>query len=309
MDDLHKPFRRWLAAIALALSPVAASGGTVGTVADLAAIGAMAHEVDLAIGEGSLQGRDRVRRDLDHALWEQHLWATKEGAVRKYRLEYGVGTESLEADYYYDPQGSLRLLVHASDRELANADAAEGGLLEEAVQQELYFDAAGSLMGVLYRRELLDPETGKVTEERKELPRPDESLWPVRLVWAPEKDLLQGSPGASTAAEGSPLRKAALPPADLLLLMSSAKELQLVDVREPEEYAQGHLKGARLLPLGDLEARWKELDRHRPLVVVCRGGRRSAEALKILRAHGFDQATQLTGGLLAWQAAGLTLVH
>lgn len=53
---------------------------------------------------------------------------------------------------------------------------------------------------------------------------------------------------------------------------------QIIDVREPEEFAQGHIKGAKNIPLGDIEKRMREIKRDKPVLVVCRSGRRSAIA-------------------------------
>lgn len=79
---------------------------------------------------------------------------------------------------------------------------------------------------------------------------------------------------------------------------------QIVDVREDEEVAEGMIPGAIHIPLGQLSARAGELDRERPVITVCRSGRRSDHAAKQLEAAGFDAAT-MGGGMVAWQSAGL----
>lgn len=78
--------------------------------------------------------------------------------------------------------------------------------------------------------------------------------------------------------------------------------LFLLDVREPDEYAAGHIDGATLIPLGSLQSRAAELPKDRPIVVYCRSGRRSAEAVSQLHALGFDTAVNLTGGYTRWAA-------
>jgi rhodanese-related sulfurtransferase len=78
----------------------------------------------------------------------------------------------------------------------------------------------------------------------------------------------------------------------------------LVDVREYAEFAGGRVAGARLVPLGDLDARARELDRDRPIYLICRTGRRSGEAQRRLRALGFDEVVNVCGGMMAWQDAG-----
>ncbi len=83
--------------------------------------------------------------------------------------------------------------------------------------------------------------------------------------------------------------------------------LQIVDVREPDEFAGplGHIVGARLLPLGDLEKRAGELTKEHPIVTVCRAGARSAQAAAILRKAGFGNVANLAGGMLRWRAQNL----
>lgn len=80
---------------------------------------------------------------------------------------------------------------------------------------------------------------------------------------------------------------------------------QLIDVREPVEHAESHVAGARLIPLAELEQRCGEIDRQRPVVVMCQAGKRGAQAAEKLRRLGFTQVANLEGGILAWKAAGL----
>lgn len=83
--------------------------------------------------------------------------------------------------------------------------------------------------------------------------------------------------------------------------------LQIVDVREPQEYTGdlGHIQGATLVPLGTLPEETGRLDRGRPTVAVCRSGGRSARAVAILEKDGFERVANLTGGMLAWNERGL----
>jgi rhodanese-related sulfurtransferase len=78
----------------------------------------------------------------------------------------------------------------------------------------------------------------------------------------------------------------------------------LLDVRQPDEYQDGHIAGARLIPLGELERRMKELPREQEIVCVCRSGSRSGQAAKVLTAAGY-KVTNLQGGMIAWMRAGL----
>jgi len=87
-------------------------------------------------------------------------------------------------------------------------------------------------------------------------------------------------------------------------------KVQLLDVREPAEFAQGlgHIDGALLLPLGQLEQRLGELPRARPIVAVCRSGARSARAAAMLGKAGFADVANLRGGMLRWRAEGGAVV-
>ena len=76
---------------------------------------------------------------------------------------------------------------------------------------------------------------------------------------------------------------------------------QLVDVRQPKEYEQGHIPGAVLLPVGELQARLAEIDPRLETIVYCRSGVRSTAACQILRDNSFGQVLNLTGGMLSWQ--------
>lgn len=83
---------------------------------------------------------------------------------------------------------------------------------------------------------------------------------------------------------------------------------RIVDVREANEFEGplGHIAGATLVPLGTLEQAAGSLPKDRPLLAVCRSGRRSETACEILAAHGLE-ATNLIGGMIAWNRAGLPI--
>jgi len=83
-------------------------------------------------------------------------------------------------------------------------------------------------------------------------------------------------------------------------------DAQIVDVREAEELADGIIPGALHIPLGMIPERRSDLDATRPVVVVCRSGRRSAAAAEQLAEAGFDART-MTGGMLEWAAEGLPM--
>lgn len=88
-------------------------------------------------------------------------------------------------------------------------------------------------------------------------------------------------------------------------LFGARDDAQWIDVREFPEYAGGHVARARLLPVGQVEARISELDLGRPIVVICKSGKRAAKAAEILVKAGGEQVTVVEGGTDAWVAAGL----
>ena len=92
--------------------------------------------------------------------------------------------------------------------------------------------------------------------------------------------------------------------------MVSSQGALLLDVREPAEYAAIHAPNAKLIPLGDVSSRLKELDayKNKPVVVMCRSGRRSAKAAALLQEAGFTQVSNVQGGMQAWEQAGLEVV-
>jgi len=83
-------------------------------------------------------------------------------------------------------------------------------------------------------------------------------------------------------------------------------QLQLVDVRQRDEWEAGHIEGAVHIPDVELAERVDELDRSRPVITLCRAGTRADEAAEWLRGQGFD-AQSLEGGLVVWKWAGLAL--
>jgi rhodanese-related sulfurtransferase len=82
-------------------------------------------------------------------------------------------------------------------------------------------------------------------------------------------------------------------------------DVVLIDVREPSEYAAGHIPGVKLIPLGSLPSRVNEIPKDKFVVMTCRSGNRSGQATKFLRDQGFDNVHNMTGGINAWQQAGL----
>ncbi len=81
--------------------------------------------------------------------------------------------------------------------------------------------------------------------------------------------------------------------------LNNGEKLYLLDVREPEEWAAGHVEGAKHIPLGQLTGRLHELDPSKETTVICRSGNRSGLACELLSEKGFN-VVNMTGGLNAW---------
>ena len=96
-----------------------------------------------------------------------------------------------------------------------------------------------------------------------------------------------------------------------------AKDIVLIDVREPVEFAEGHIAGSVNFPRGvlemkiqmhpqfkDAEAPLEEMNKHE-IYLICRSGARSALAANSLQTMGFDKVKSVAGGMMAWQEKGL----
>jgi rhodanese-related sulfurtransferase len=82
------------------------------------------------------------------------------------------------------------------------------------------------------------------------------------------------------------------------------KQAVVLDVRQPEEYLEGHIAGSKLIPLGELNRRINELPKNKEIICVCASGSRSQSATKFLVGAGFD-AFNMNGGMYMWQRAKL----
>ena len=86
--------------------------------------------------------------------------------------------------------------------------------------------------------------------------------------------------------------------------LQSGATLFLLDVREPWEFVQARVPGARLIPLGELERRAKEVPGDRPVLVICQSGQRSLAAASYLVGTGLPDVTNVDGGTGAWVQRG-----
>ncbi|MUG46498.1 hypothetical protein GNP95_16040 [Paenibacillus woosongensis] len=88
---------------------------------------------------------------------------------------------------------------------------------------------------------------------------------------------------------------------DLQVKITAKDAITILDVREPAEYAFGHIPGARSIPLGELELRVDELNPDEEVYVVCRTGSRSDLACQLLADKGFKQVKNVTPGMTDWK--------
>jgi rhodanese-related sulfurtransferase len=94
-------------------------------------------------------------------------------------------------------------------------------------------------------------------------------------------------------------------------LMINREDAIVVDVREPQEFAAGHVPNARHIPVGQFDKRIAELDKFKgkPVIVVCQSGNRSSAACNALEKSGFEKVYNLSGGIAAWEQAGMPVTR
>lgn len=92
-------------------------------------------------------------------------------------------------------------------------------------------------------------------------------------------------------------------------LVESNISLIIVDVRTREEYDSGHIEGAILIPVSELEGRINELSKEEELLIYCRTGNRSSNSVNILKANGYTKIFHMNDGIIAWIQAGYPTVN
>jgi rhodanese-related sulfurtransferase len=135
---------------------------------------------------------------------------------------------------------------------------------------------------------------------------------PKKINQAVPANLMCGEPEATQGETGDPLWAtlrfsfAGIWEIEPQVLEELSCAYQLVDVRSQNEFngPLGRISNARLIPLDQLPARGKDLDPEVPIVLVCRSGARSAQALLLLQKQGFKNIANLAGGMLRWRAEG-----
>jgi adenylyltransferase/sulfurtransferase len=108
-----------------------------------------------------------------------------------------------------------------------------------------------------------------------------------------------GMPGGGMTIDSGSAEPGEITPGELARRLAAHEDFTLIDVREPYEWQIGRIEGARLVPLGTLQDAIPTLDASKEVVVYCRSGKRSADAVRQLGAAGF-RVTNLVGGILRW---------
>lgn len=97
--------------------------------------------------------------------------------------------------------------------------------------------------------------------------------------------------------------------ADGAVQLINREKAVVIDICEPNEFAAGHVVGAKNIPLGQLEGKLASTVKNKalPLILVCQSGARSSRALGIAKKLGFENVQSLSGGLGAWRSANLPI--
>jgi len=89
--------------------------------------------------------------------------------------------------------------------------------------------------------------------------------------------------------------------AELQARLERGERPKIIDVREPWEYAEGHVPGAILKPLGQIRTWAQELKKDEEILVICRTASRSAQACQFLKRLGFTNVKNVAGGMVTWR--------
>jgi rhodanese-related sulfurtransferase len=88
-------------------------------------------------------------------------------------------------------------------------------------------------------------------------------------------------------------------PEDVEKVLKS-EDVDIIDVRELDEYENGHIPGIKLIPLSEFVERYQEIDPNKETILVCRSGARSGRACQFLMHQGYKNVKSMVGGMLAW---------
>ncbi|MCL4835279.1 MAG: rhodanese-like domain-containing protein [Caldilineaceae bacterium] len=124
--------------------------------------------------------------------------------------------------------------------------------------------------------------------------------------------VLSGCSGPTSSAPSPNADASAAPPLKLdpsvdaktLAAVKDRADVLVFDVREQWEYDEKHIPGVQLIPMNTVPARLSEIPKDNEVIVTCLSGNRSGQVVEFLRQQGFTNVHNMTGGILAWEAAG-----
>lgn len=122
--------------------------------------------------------------------------------------------------------------------------------------------------------------------------------------------MLAGCSGAATPT-ATPIDVSKLPntvDAATVKALQGRADVVVFDVREPSEYAAGHIPDVTLIPMGQVPSRLNEIPKDKTVILTCRSGNRSGQVADFLRQQGWTKVHNMQGGILSWEQAGYPVV-
>lgn len=122
--------------------------------------------------------------------------------------------------------------------------------------------------------------------------------------------MLAGCSGAATP-DAAPIDVSKLPntvDAATVKALQGRADVVVFDVREPSEYAAGHIPDVTLIPMGQVPSRLNEIPKDKTVILTCRSGNRSGQVADFLRQQGWTKVHNMQGGILSWEQAGYPVV-
>lgn len=198
------------------------------------------------------------------------------------------------------PPGSVPSCAEAG---VVGAVAGHMGTIQAIETVKLLLGAGESLANRLLLVDALAGETRAVRWSRNpECPVCGDHPTITALIDYEEFCGLPGRPHAQTT-DAAPGPIAEVDPHEANIMLEQGA--QLIDVREPWEWASSRIPGARLIPVAEVPRRASEIDPNRPVIVQCSVGSRSTGVVEVLRKAGYTRVYNLAGGIIAWANLGL----
>jgi len=110
------------------------------------------------------------------------------------------------------------------------------------------------------------------------------------------------APPAESKAPAQPITDITVD--DLLKRVQAGEKLMIIDVREQNEWDEGHIEGATLMPLGNIDKQITSVAKDQEVILICRSGNRSYQAARLLADMGYTNIKNVAGGMNAWSKIG-----